>query len=270
MTTVQKIIKYLAMAFAIALIIAIISGILQGIGVISILTGNNNKVSEDFREITVASQINELDIEIEAAELEIKSSDRFYIETNKKSLDVKEINGKLTIDDESKNFIKSDEIKIILYIPQGTTFKNAELTTGAGRVTVTNLSSEKLDIELGAGEFIGQGINASVKTELNGGAGKLTIKESTLKNLDFEMGVGAADITGDITGISELDLGVGSTNLTINGNKRDYSVQLNKGIGGATIDGQEIKDGAIVGDGANILKINGGVGEIKLNFAKNE
>ena len=78
MTTFQKVIKYLAVAFAIFLIVAIIGGILGAIGLFGgFFTGD--AVTEDMQTYSISTEIRELDIEINAADLYIKEGESFSV-----------------------------------------------------------------------------------------------------------------------------------------------------------------------------------------------
>lgn len=48
--------------------------------------------------------------------------------------------------------------------------------------------------------------------------------------------------------------------------KEEYETKVNKGLGNVTIDEEKISDNEVVGNGENKIDIDGGVGEIKINF----
>lgn len=151
MTTVQKVIKYLAIALAISLTVAIIGGILGAVGLFGgFFTGDD--VTEDVKNYSVTSEISNLSIRINAADLSIKEGDAFSVESNLKHLKVEE-KGDLLIIEETKKFHANYQGAVLtIYVPAGTVFVDTDITTGAGRLTIDQLSSEKLDLELGAGE----------------------------------------------------------------------------------------------------------------------
>ena len=96
MTTLQKVIKYLAIAFAIFLIVSIIGGILSAVGLLGGLF-STDAVLEDVKTYPVTGRIRNLDIEINAADLYIKEGESFSVESNLKHLKVVEKGGLLTI-----------------------------------------------------------------------------------------------------------------------------------------------------------------------------
>ena len=265
MTTLQKVIKYLAIAFAIFLTVSIIGGILSAVGLIGGLF-SSDAVSDDVKTYSVTTEIKNLDIEINAADLYIKESEAFSVESNLKHLKVEEKGGILVIQETKKFTGTYNGAVLTVYVPAGTVFDNVNLTTGAGRLTIGNLSSGTVDFELGAGDVSIDSLIATKSADIEGGAGRITITNGALKDLDLEMGVGQLNLTSALTGDCQLDLGVGESNLTLVGNKDDYKLDLEKGIGNITVDGKSATDYGSSGNGTNRVEINGGIGSINVKF----
>ena len=68
---------------------------------------------------------------------------------------------------------------LTIYVPVGTVFENVNITTGAGRLTVDNLSAETIDFELGAGEVSIGSLVATKSADIEGGAGRITVSAHT-------------------------------------------------------------------------------------------
>ena len=117
---------------------------------------------------------------------------------------------------------------------------------GAGILTITNSNFNNADID--------------------GGAGKITINSSTLNNLDMDAGVGEVEIEANITGDSEINCGVGEVNITLLGNKDDYSIRTEKGIGSIKINNENQESNSVYGNGSNKIELEGGVGSISVSF----
>lgn len=265
MTTLQKIIKYFAIAVAIGLIVSIIGGIAGVAGLFGGSLGDEG-VSDTVKEYTVGSQIRDLEIEINAADLTIQYAQDFRVESNLAYLDVSDENGCLSITETRKKGLRYEDAMLTLYIPEGFAFEEVEINTGAGELTAEVLNAGALTLDLGAGKVeIGQ-LNASEEAVINGGAGAVTISGGVLNDLDLDMGVGELDMTAALLGESELNYGVGKAELTLLGTKEDYTVTFNKGLGSAVIDGRSVDDGAMVGTGTNRVEIDGGVGASKVSF----
>lgn len=265
MTTLQKVIKYLAIAFAIFLTVTIIGGILRAIGLFGGFFSDNT-VSENMKTYSVTSEINNLNIKINAADLYIKSGDEFSVESNLEHLKVEEKGNTLTVKETKKFNGNYNGAHLTLYVPAGTVFDNVNLSTGAGRLTVDILSATILDFELGAGEVTIESLVAAKSADIEGGAGQITIFDGTIKNLDLEMGVGQLNLTSALNGNCKLDLGVGESNITLIGNKENYKLDIEKGLGSISVDGKKASDFSISGNGTNKVEIHGGIGKINVEF----
>lgn len=272
MTETQKIIKYLALSLAIILIIAIFSAIITGIYGLSNVLGLNQKQKDgklkELSCLTTETIPTDLKVELSYTDLIIKPSEKFKIETTDPSIKCKKKNSTLTIKDKKNYFNVTTKQKLIIYLASTETFSDVDISTGAGSLEIDKLITKRLDLELGAGKTI---INELISndTEIDTGAGEFTIKSGTINNLDFDMGVGKTTITANITGNSKIDSGVGSLNLNILDSKDNYKLKLSKGIGTIKVNNEEVKDNETFGNGFHTLTIDGGVGEININFKGN-
>lgn len=268
MTTFQKVIKYLAIALAIFLIVSIISGI---VGVIAFFSGASvDGVSDEIKSYEISQNITSLKIDINAADLTVTEGESFSVKSNLKYLTVEEKNGTLILTEKKKFGASYTNAKLELCIPEGTVFEKADIITGAGRFTVDTLSAKHLALELGAGQVTIDRLNASHNAEIDGGAGELTIKGGSLQSLELDMGVGRLSLTAQLLGSSDIDLGVGESNITLIGTKSDYEIELDKGLGNASIDGASMSDGDVWGEGANKIRVSGGVGAIKISLKETQ
>ena len=274
MTTLQKVIKYLALAFAIFLTVSIVGGILSAVGLLGSLFSDDDAewgdVIGETKNYTVSSEISDLNIQINAADFYIKEGNSFSIESNLKNLDVDEKNGCLTLKDLTKIKLNGsnayENAVLTIYVPVGTVFDNVNIKTGAGRFTVDSLSAATIGFELGAGDVTISKLIAEKSANIEGGAGRITISDGAIKNLDLEMGLGQLNLTSALTGDCNLDSGVGEMNVTLLGSKDDYELDIEKGIGNITVDGKNVTDYGSSGNGANEVDIHGGVGAINVRF----
>lgn len=266
MTTFQKIIKYLAMAFAIFLSISIITGICSALFTVANLFGTNKEEGIVINQ-AIGGDFSSISINLSAAELEIKTGDDFALQTNHKYLKCEEKDDILKISETRTLFASHPRgMKVILTIPQNKIFDYVDIRAGAGSVTIDELLSNMLDIDLGAGELTAQILDASDKAEIDGGAGSVTIKGGHLSNADIDMGVGELNLESELSGKSSIDYGVGETNLVLIGEEDDYKIELDKGIGEAWLDGKKMSDDSVYGAGKSIIEIDGGIGELSITF----
>ena len=84
------------------------------------------------------------------------------------------------------------------------------------------------------------------------------------------MGIGELTLKSRIEGQGYLDYGIGATNLTLLGNREDYQIELDKGIGEAELEGESMRDDSVYGAGENRIEIDGGIGTINIEFSKDE
>lgn len=272
MTSLQKAIKYMAMAFAVFLCISIIGGIFSALSTISFFTNrNDNEVLHgdigDMQVYYIWDEPTELKVDIMYAEFTIKSAEAFSVESNIKDLTVESQNGGTLTIKENKSFTsKTNGKKVIVYVPEGTQFKRANISTGAGAVTIDSLYAQVLDLDLGAGQVLIDELKVSDRADIDGGAGEIRINSAQINDLDIDMGIGSLRFVGKLTGNCDFNLGIGETRLTLLGSSDDYRIKLDKGIGEARIDGHKVSSGTIYGTGDNRLAIEGGIGEIRIDF----
>ena len=115
MSEAQKIIKIVAIAFAVFLIISIISGIAAAIMGITAIFNKNSDIAiyEETSKVWESSEISAyLSIDINASKLVIKTGDRFLAETNNKYVTCKQDKDKLIIREEHNNFVYTRKFKI--------------------------------------------------------------------------------------------------------------------------------------------------------------
>ena len=261
MTTLQKVIKYIAVAFAIFLIVTIIGGIITGItGVSYLLSDKDIEAVGEMKVYSIDSDISSLSVDLSGAQLKIKTADKLSLESNHKYISVKEENGK-------PFSVFSEGVTVILNVPESLVFDVAVIDTGAGEVVIESLSANDLEISLGAGKADIKSLTANTSCEIDGGAGELNIDGGRLCNLKLDMGVGELTLKSRIEGKSELDYGVGETNLILIGSKADYKIELDKGIGEATLSGESMKDDSVYGTGESFIEIDGGVGTLNIEFS---
>lgn len=275
----QKVIKYVAIAFAIFLSVNIIGGIIGAIlfGIkifdISDEIKNNNEVivNEDIVLSQEYEDIEKLKIEIGYSKLEIKQGDVLKVESNvnKDIIDIKKSSDTLIIkEDRGWNFFDDEiESNIIITIPEYHYFEKVDIEAGSGQLNISNLQTNELDLEVGAGNVIISNIIVEKKADIDGGAGKVIIKDSILNNLDLDVGVGEFQILNtELLDNSDIDAGIGKLEISLKGKLEDYKIIPSRGIGSFTIQGNEIDNDKTYGDGDNKIKIDAGIGKVDISF----
>lgn len=269
MTNFQKVIKYLAIAFALYLSVSIIGGICAGLATVSTVLSSRETASGEMQTYAIEEDVSELTLKLSGAALKIKTGDRFSVESNHKYLSVEAKGGELSITETKDLFAASHKgVTVTLYIPEGFVFDQVNMETGAGQVKIDSLSADILSLSLGAGEVEIRELTANGRAKIEGGAGEMTIEGGLLHNLDLDMGVGELNLKSRLEGSSRLNFGVGEAELTLVGSREDYQIKLDKGICEAKLEGKPMADDSVYGGGENQIEIDSGIGEIEIEFTK--
>ncbi len=268
MTTVQRIIKYCALALAAVICVGIIgSAVALLSGMSGLFVDDKDRGTGEMKTYAVTEDVKSLAVEINAARLEIKAGDRFEVQSDSKYITIDEKDGELSIREKSHRVrINSESYRVIITVPESFVFEKADIESGAGVVTIDALNSDRLYLDLGAGEVKIGYLSSKSKVKINGGAGKMTVDSGDLNNLDFDMGVGEVNLKSRIDGDSKIDCGIGTLNLTLTGKADDYRIEYENGIGSISIDGEKMQSDGVYGSGDSRLSIDGGIGAMNIRF----
>lgn len=272
MTTTQKIIKYLAIAFALFLVISIFS-IIFGLSREIISSINNDKKESELLEeyTTISNNVNNIEsfkIDISNDDIEIKEGEKFEVKTNDPDVKFYHENSKVKIKSDktfSWHLSNSSRGTIIIYLPNEFNISELDLNLGAGKIDIDKIFVETLLMDLGAGTMTAKEINVYEKATINGGAGNINIYSGTINNLNLKLGAGNASIQSDLTGSNTLTTGVGKLNLGLSRSKDNYKFDISKGLGNIILNDFDVSEDILIGDGETKIKISGAVGNIIIN-----
>lgn len=275
MTTTQKIIKYLAIAFALFLVISIFS-IIFGLSREIISSINNDKKESELLEeyTTISNNVNNIEsfkIDISNDDIEIKEGEKFEVKTNDPDVKFYHENSKVKIkSDKTFSWHPSNSSRgtIIIYLPNEFNISELDLNLGAGKIDIDKIFVETLLMDLGAGTMTAKEINVYEKATINGGAGNINIYSGTINNLNLKLGAGNASIESDLTGSNTLTTGVSKLNLGLSRSKNNYKFDINKGLGNIILNDFDVSEDTLIGDGETKIKINGAVGNIIINTSE--
>lgn len=275
MTTTQKIIKYLAIAFALYLVISIFS-IIFGLSHEIISSINNDKKESKLLEeyTTISNNVNNIEsfkIDISNDDIEIKEGEKFEVKTNDPNVKFYHENSKVKIKSDktlSWHLSNSSRGTIIIYLPNEFNISELDLNLGAGKIDIDKIFVETLLMDLGAGTMTAKEINVYEKATINGGAGNINIYSGTINNLNLKLGAGNASIESDLTGSNTLTTGVGKLNLGLSRSKNNYKFDISKGLGNIILNDFDVSEDTLIGDGETKIKISGAVGNIIINTAE--
>lgn len=272
MTTTQKIIKYLAIAFALFLIISIFS-IIFGLSREIISSINSDKKDSELLEeyTTISNNVNNIEsfkIDISNDDIEIKEGEKFEVKTNDPDVKFYHENSIVKIKSDktfSWHLSNSSRGTIIIYLPNEYNITELDLNLGAGKIDIDKIFVETLLMDLGAGTMTAKEINVYEKATINGGAGNINIYSGTINNLNLKLGAGNASIQSDLTGSNTLTTGVGKLNLGLSRSKDNYKFDISKGLGNIILNDFDVSEDILIGDGETKIKISGAIGNIIIN-----
>ena len=273
MTTAQKVIKYIALGFAAFLIVTIISAILSGgyalLRAFGLIHVDKNIVTEELKVISSeVKEISTLKIDLSCTNLDVKIGDNFKVETNNSKITFTNDNGSVKIKEENRNWLNNNkESNLIIYIPRDMiAIDETKIETGAGKINIEKLNTQSLYLELGAGDVYIKNLTVTKEAKIDGGLGRTELKSCEINNLKANLGMGDFVFNGKLTGKNEIDSGVGAIDIDLVDNKGNYKINVSKGLGNVTLDGQKLEMDRVYGTGENYLDVDGGIGEIKIEF----
>ena len=247
------------------LAVGVILSLIACVSIIASLVGHGSAVG-DNRDYEISGVVEYLEVEIGAADFRIEKGSEFSVKSNLKHLSFRQTGDRLVLRETmtfgNKNY---NGAELVITIPEDLVLKEIDITTGAGRFTADIISAKKVSLELGAGEVIINQLIALNEADIEGGTGKITIGGGSLNNLRFEMGVGELNLCSRLSGNSDLELGIGEANVVLIGTRDDYMLDVNKGIGDISLEGESVSGGKI-GSGDARVNISGGIGAINVNF----
>lgn len=217
MTSFQRVIKYLAIVFAIFLSVNIISGIVFGaFSIIGACTVFNYGERIMDNEVVISKEdekVSNLTIKLGYTSLEIKKSDKFKVETNNSKIIYKNNNGNVEIKEDyfTWRFIdRNEKAKLTVYIPEDTEIiEEIKIEAGAGVVNISNVQINNFYFRQGAGKTLIKNVKVLKSADIEGGAGKLEVEDSTINNLDLDLGVGEFTLDGSLKGNNKIEAGIG-------------------------------------------------------------
>ncbi|MGN0341410.1 MAG: DUF4097 family beta strand repeat-containing protein [Roseburia sp.] len=225
-----------------------------------------------------SKEVENLHITLNAGELELlkSDSDKIIVEMTGRASgdDVVLKDATLSVEDHTNHTgIRTDGVRIRVYLPENMKLQNLNLTVHAGKATckVDEITAENVVIEVDAGELTAEGsICANKGTAVTVGAGEADIAYLSTGNLELDCGIGETDITLDSRGDVIVSCGVGEVNLKLYGTEDSYNYDLNCGVGEMRIGNSSysgLGSSKSISNGAEKkLEAECGVGELTVQF----
>lgn len=157
----------------------------------------------------LAEAIEELKISVASGKVEIYSTtgEEIICYSNREDTIYHQKGNRFILEDKELD----TPIRLKIYLP-ARVYKEAEMELGACRVTIDQLMTEELSLELGAGRLEAAQLNAGKSMRIQVGAGTVEAARCRAENLD-------------------LECGIGSLKVCLEGKEDDYDYRLECGIG---------------------------------------
>lgn len=104
---------------------------------------------------------------------------------------------------------------VVLYIPENTVFKTADLELGAGRLNVKNIQAEKLTLDIGAGQ--------------------MALDYFETSDLTVDVGLGELQGAGRLGENADIECAMGNVELSLQGVQTDYNYDIEGAMGSIDI-----------------------------------
>lgn len=213
---------------------------------------SQNFDSVDIQNIKVDSGL--MNLRVERSQDDIKNIGVNGTNLIKNRLKCEVRNGTLTIEYKKKRLLDFIDTP---FLDGGKDIADANIT-----ITVPDKVFDKIDIEAGVGTTEIDDITVA-EFDFDGGIGESSFTYmDILRNADIDVGVGEFYFSGELNGDIDIDSGVGSVTMDIDGYKLDYNINYDKGVGDVEINGSNIEST----NEKHKIDIDCGVGEVNLNF----
>ena len=147
MTEAQKVIKYLAIAFAVFLIINIFSAMFYGLNSLSNIFDEDNNITNELKDVDINSSVSILSIDVSSANVTIKPGNILNVETDNDDIKVRQENNKIYIEENINWFKFNNNFNIVITVPSSLVFDAVAVDTGAGKLDINNLTTDNLYLD---------------------------------------------------------------------------------------------------------------------------
>jgi DUF4097 and DUF4098 domain-containing protein YvlB len=135
-----------------------------------------------------------------------------------------------------------------------------------GDLELEKITSEQVNcIDVDSGDITMTECDLGDILEMNCDLGSIQGENITTSSFYAECDTGDIDLSGSITGKTDLNCDLGSVSLDVNGRKNDYSYQLETELGTVQVDNEK-GNAYQTGDTSNSIRVMVDTGDIELNF----
>lgn len=129
--------------------------------------------------------------------------------------------------------------ELTLYLPKGFSFETANLTVGAGTLTVDELNADHVYCNEGMGSMDIRKL-AAQDAEVYLGMGEINLYDAKVSDMTADIGMGSLYVNGAITGNLSGTCGMGSVTMELVGKEEDYNYDVSASMGSVRIGDREV------------------------------
>lgn len=167
------------------------------------------------------------------------------------------------------NWSEISKFRITLYLPEGYGFDVADVSMGAGVMTLAGLEAADLSMDAGAGEISVSGIHAD-ELKASIGAGAISLEDMDVTCLDVTVGMGRFAADGIVRGDADIECSMGNVELMLDGGKEDFNYELQGSMGNIDLEGESVSGFSqerTIDNGADKdMEVNCSMGNITIMF----
>lgn len=223
--------------------------------------------------IDETEEITSLDFSSNTGVFTIVRGDSFTVETNLNTIGWEISDNCLKIENTASNSFMNFEdaaVEIIVTIPKRH-FKEVKLSLKAGEFYADDIITDKLTIDMDAGEAVLNNISAITASDITINAGECTFSNSVLNESEINMDAGEMIFEEcKLTGENEINLDFGEISMLLLGKRSDYELDIENDLGEVNVDGVPYINGIVE---TTIFETNSGnvepvnpIGTININL----
>ena len=142
------------------------------------------------------------------------------------------------------------------------------LSTASGKIDIRTARAHNAVISCASGRVEMDGVTADDRMSISVGSGSVKATMLDVNNLTAEAMSGGMELSGNMTGDTEIRLGSGSATLDIDLPIHDFRCDFSVGSGDVFVNGKRIEGVDTNSAAQNSLSANVGSGTLRVNFAE--
>ncbi len=190
--------------------------------------------------IEETQEITSLDLSADVGVFTVVRGESFSLETNLSTISCEVSDNCLKIENTaSASFMNFNTIgaEITVTVPERQ-FDEVKIELNAGEFYADDIITDKLIIEMDAGEAVFNNISAISDSNITINAGECTFNNSILNDSEVNMDAGEMIFEEcKLTGENDINLDFGEISMMLLGKRSDYELEINNDLGEVNVDG---------------------------------